>query len=431
MIEKIFSFGITETTPPAKAKRIRTINTLATFSFLIMLITDIAAVLGENYFVLYTNFFRFFVFLGLFTFILFKKHNGAAYYFMISSFLLNSYSGYVNPQQNVMLLTIFPIVALSIYLINNLRWNIVYAAANCISFITLRYRQDHQNLNFNITMQVGIVIIFAAFVLIYYFIKKENENYEKLIQVQNEKLALNNKLLEEQNENLSSLNNLKDKFFKIIAHDLRNPFQGINAISDLMIKEYDTIPDSDKINFIEKIKSTSNSGYYLLDNLLKWSISQTTELHVKKEICFPYHIITETLLLFHEQIASKNINFVNNIPFTLQIMVDKNMFASIIRNLISNALKFTPKDGKVSINSRVSTEKVFISIHDSGIGLSSNQIADIMNHSNIISTPGTTNEQGTGIGLYLCNEFIHKHGGNLVIESILGKGSTFSFDIPN
>jgi len=250
-----------------------------------------------------------------------------------------------------------------------------------------------------------------------------------IIQDVTDRLKAQNELKESQ-EKLTELNATKDKFFSIIAHDLKNPFSSIWGFSDLLINNYDSYDKEKIIRFIKNIKSSSQNTYKLLENLLVWSMSQTGKIEFSPIKFNVYNVIFEEISLSENLSFAKNININYNIDKNINVIADRNMISTVLRNLITNAIKYTNKNGEITITAENLNQFIKISISDNGIGISQEIIDKLFNISNKQSMPGTEREQGTGLGLILCKEFIEKHEGKIWAESEIDKGSTFSFTLP-
>lgn len=241
--------------------------------------------------------------------------------------------------------------------------------------------------------------------------------------------------LKKSEENYRKLNATKDKFFSIIAHDLKGPFNSMLGFSKLLIEGFDDFDKNRQKEFLNYIHQGLQSNYKLLENLLLWSQSQRNTLEFKPEKGNLYLLVEKTLRVLKQSLESKKLKFKNNISENIWVMADKEMLLTIFRNLISNAIKFSFVNNVISITA-VSTVKndnnicSKISICDNGIGIPAKTIPLLFNISKNISTNGTENEPGTGLGLILCKEFVEKHGGKIWAESTEGKGSTFHFTIP-
>lgn len=238
---------------------------------------------------------------------------------------------------------------------------------------------------------------------------------------------------EKQNKTAKELldaNATKDKFFSIIAHDLRNPFNIIMGMSELLLSRFDIYNKEKQIEFIEAINSSSKQTLSLLENLLEWSRSQTGLIKFSPEELVLEQLIDQVIGLQTQFAKKKNIKIKFNISGSPIINADKFMLRTILRNLLSNAIKFTENDGKINISVSSSNRDNIISIEDNGVGMNKEQIDNLYVLSSKNVTYGTNNEKGTGLGLILCKEFIEKHNGKLTIKSEVGKGSKFEIILP-
>ena len=222
----------------------------------------------------------------------------------------------------------------------------------------------------------------------------------------------------------------KDKFFSIIAHDLKNPFNSILGLSNLLVeqiqeKNFDGIEEYARI-----IQKSSTTVFDLLMNLLEWARSQTGRMEFSREYIELGGLINEVIELSNESAHQKSITIIKELPRNLLVYADKAMINTILRNLISNAIKFTYPGGQIIISAEKMPDELKISISDNGIGIKKEAIGKLFRIDENNTRIGTQNERGTGLGLILCKEFIEKHHGKIWVESELGKGSKFSFTIP-
>lgn len=240
-----------------------------------------------------------------------------------------------------------------------------------------------------------------------------------------EQLLLQNEL------HLRKLNATKDKLFSVIAHDLKGPFSNIVGFSTLLNDEFDKLQTPEIKEFVKILSKSAVQTMQLLDNLLDWSRLQ------QKGIKFiPVHIdltglVNDVLEQIKGQARAKNIKIVNLVYNTPDCFADENMLKIIIRNLVSNAVKFTNQGGRIEVSATNTGNFTEISVTDNGIGIQPENIAKLFKIESEISTRGTASEPGTGLGLILCREFVEKHGGNIKVESTPGKGSKFCFTIPD
>lgn len=232
------------------------------------------------------------------------------------------------------------------------------------------------------------------------------------------------------NHELREINQLKDKLFRVIAHDLKNPFFVVLGYSDLLLDDFDTLTDEEKLNFIKNIKNVTLNNYQLLENLLEWSQSNLKIIQPKFEIINLSTVTQKAIDLFKHSAKMKMIELTMDVPKELKLNTDQNLIYSILRNLIGNALKFTQKGGKVSIKWFEHSDNIHLEVEDNGIGLNPVTLQEILQNKNLNRTKGTEGEGGSGIGLSLVYEFVHKLDGDIAISSTEGVGTKFSIIFP-
>jgi two-component system, sensor histidine kinase and response regulator len=231
-------------------------------------------------------------------------------------------------------------------------------------------------------------------------------------------------------EKLIELNATKEKLFSIISHDLKSSLGSILGITDLVLENFDDYQPDRIREIIVSIHQSSKNTYELLENLLDWARLQTGKLTrqiEKHDLTTNIHSICQ---LYSEIAKNKNITIQNNIISDITIYCDVDMTKTVLRNLISNAIKFTNSEGLVSLNFIESDSHVEIHVSDSGVGIEAENIPYLFSIEKNISTPGTKGEKGTGLGLMLCKELIEKQDGKIWVESEVGKGTTFKFTLP-
>jgi PAS domain S-box-containing protein len=231
-------------------------------------------------------------------------------------------------------------------------------------------------------------------------------------------------------EKLKISNDTKDKFFSIIAHDLKSPFNAILGFSQILNDEYDSYNDKQKKSIIQKIKYSSENAFNLLENLLIWSRTQTKGIKVKPIVLDLVDIIKSQTAIIANIADSKNIKIKYNIPETAFVYTDKDMVKTVILNLLNNAIKFTSSEGNIIITLTDKEDKIELSVADSGVGISRDNQEKLFRISHTLSTDGTMGEKGTGLGLLICKEFVEMNGGDIRVESEEGKGSNFYFTLP-
>lgn len=237
------------------------------------------------------------------------------------------------------------------------------------------------------------------------------------------------KLKQIENE-LRSLNATKDKLFSIISHDLRNPFNAIIGFSQIIHQkcidhDYESVE-----KFSKHVYLSAQRSYNLLNNLLLWSGIQTGRLAFNLVELSLHTIVLSIMDLFDASLNHKNILFQNKVEPSLSFIADSMMIESVLRNLISNAIKYTPSGGAVIVSAYRDDNEIIISVRDNGLGMEISDIKNLQGTDFKKTSPGTNNESGSGLGLTICNEFIVRHGGRLEIESSIGNGSTFKVILP-
>jgi signal transduction histidine kinase len=281
--------------------------------------------------------------------------------------------------------------------------------------------------------RVNAVTAIVLGFLVSYLLWKANHNkliQEKLIASQQRQLEEKNLELSKQAERLTELNATKDKFFSIIAHDLRSPFSSVVGLSEILAervskKEFDTI---EKIS--HTIRSSAQQTLELLMNLLDWSRSQTGRIEYDPEYFQLATLINENVDLLEGTANQKTIRINRELDNKLLVFADKEMISTIVRNLLSNAIKFTNNGGQISLKTFASENEWVLSVKDNGVGIDESSLKKLFRIEETYSTRGTQNEKGTGLGLILCKEFTEKHGGKIWVSGVAGKGSTFRISIP-
>lgn len=263
------------------------------------------------------------------------------------------------------------------------------------------------------------------------------EETHAILQDQNDELQnLSNNLrqktekLEEQNLELQELNATKDKFFSIIAHDLKGPMGTMVGLLHFVMKRFDTVSEEKKRTYIENILSNSNVLYQLLENLLYWSRSQTGSISVNKQELDLQKVVHNVLLVLKQSAKHKGLNIDVNIGEGVKVYCDIMMLETVIRNLLSNAIKYSLDGGNITITGKISEKTTYLSVEDNGVGMSPELISDLFDVSKKVSKPGTAGERGTSLGLIITKEFLEKNDGNITINSQLNRGSIFTISLP-
>jgi signal transduction histidine kinase len=268
--------------------------------------------------------------------------------------------------------------------------------------------------------------LIAVFVIIFILISI----YISRVQNLNKQKILLEKLVAVKTEELFELNASKDKFFSIIAHDLKNPFSTIIGFSEMQ-KDAIASGDISSVNqYAGLINNSAIQTLQLLENLLQWANSQRGKITFNPVPVSLSELLNEESGMLNDMASRKGIKLESALSIDLTITADRNMIKTILRNLISNAIKYTHKNGKVEVKAILKGSRVVISVSDNGIGMTKETMAKLFRIDADLFTPGTENEKGTGLGLLLCKEFVEKHSGEIWVESELGKGSIFSFSLP-
>lgn len=264
------------------------------------------------------------------------------------------------------------------------------------------------------------------------FITKPFQAEEVIVRVKTHlDLYMQSKRLEKQSKELQDLVATKDKFFSIIAHDLRGPLGGFMQLTEMMAVEFNEFTSDQQKEMIVELSQSSRSIYNLLENLLEWSRMQQGQTAFRPEEINLRELLSECINALTDSIRYKSIQLNVDITDAQKVTADKNMIQSVIRNLVSNAVKFTPSGGKVNISADLSENNTLVFVvRDTGIGMNNMMISNLFQINANIRRPGTEGEQSTGLGLLLCKEFVEKHGGELWVESEEGKGTAFYFTIP-
>jgi len=272
----------------------------------------------------------------------------------------------------------------------------------------------------NILMALIILSLVIAVLVLYLYISKRRSN--KILQ------AVNN-TVQQQNTELQELNATKDKFFSIISHDLKGPLNSLTSFSGLLINHFNSLSKEDIQTLAKDLDKSLKNLFALLENLLEWSRSQTGNIEFKPEKFDLNALLKENIELLRGQAQGKSITLEQTSDETTIVHAHRNSVNTVIRNLVSNAIKFTPAGGKITLNVRADGDAVVTSISDTGVGMSPEVISKLFRIDTKHSTKGTANEKGTGLGLILCKEFVEKNGGQIWVTSEPEQGSVFSFSL--
>jgi two-component system sensor histidine kinase/response regulator len=237
-------------------------------------------------------------------------------------------------------------------------------------------------------------------------------------------------LILQQKSELSHLLTTKDKLFSIVSHDLRSPFAGLLTLTNILVENFDAYEKKDLEDSLRLIRDTSDQLHTLIQNLLNWAKLQTSSLEykpLKLQMKAQVRISTDVLAL---NSAKKKIQFDAKVTDDSFVTADPDMLRIILHNLLGNAIKFSNNGGIVEIGCEMENNQIITSVRDQGVGMTEAKLKDLFCPGKNISTAGTANETGSGLGLMLCKEMVEKMGGRIVVESTPGKGTTFSFTLP-
>lgn len=271
-----------------------------------------------------------------------------------------------------------------------------------------------------INMIISIALLILILLLFFVFrmsnkLKKANQNLSLL----NQKIANQNTVLEETIKT-------KDKLFSIIGHDLRSPFNSMLGYLQIMIDQKGDIDPEERALILNKIYSKSNDTYTLVENLLQWAMSQRGQIAFRPDHHNLYEIVDDELRFLQSRADKKQIRLINNLPEYIQIWCDQNMVSTVFRNIINNAIKFTPLMGYVKLSAEVKSEFVFVTISDNGVGMDAEIIKRIEKSDEFYSLRGTENESGTGLGLKIVKDFLVTNKALFTISSVPGEGTNFT-----
>jgi two-component system sensor histidine kinase/response regulator len=333
---------------------------------------------------------------------------------------------------------------LSVFFIQNVSHMLFSIGLSMVSYFMLavvlkhyQFQLELANYAFYLFNQV-IAIAFIFYGL--YLIKEENTGYQWSILRKNRELHRNNleiekqkaviaekaELLEEQTVQLTELNSLKNKLFSVISHDLKTPMYALRNLFQ-NVQEYN-LPAEEIKKLLPDVVNELNYTTGLMENLLHWAKSQMQANSVRPQQLEIVKVINEVTQLLTIQADAKNIRLESHVDQPFQVYADRDMTNLVLRNLVANAIKFTPENGKITIRAKENRSFIEVSVTDTGVGISKENLDKLFNE--YYTSKGTANESGTGLGLMLCKEFLTKNGGQLNIVSEEGIGSTFSFTLP-
>lgn len=244
------------------------------------------------------------------------------------------------------------------------------------------------------------------------------------------KIVKEKKEIQQSEAKLKEINQSKDRFFSIVAHDLKNPFNGIMGLSGYLMHDYDMVDDNERKEIISDINIASKNAFNLLQNLLEWTRAQTGTINNNPVMIDPKQIVALSLETVSNLAKNKEIEIIEDYLTNEKGYADENMITTVIRNLTTNAIKFSPRGKKIEITANTYENELYFQVKDYGIGISHNEIDQLFRIDVNFHKRGTEKETGTGLGLKLCKEFVENCGGKIWCVSEPGKGSSFYFTIP-
>ncbi len=270
------------------------------------------------------------------------------------------------------------------------------------------------------TFFIIIILIFSSVILVRLFMKSQKNN---------SLLKNKNNLINEQKIILEKTNQTKEKLFSILAHDVKNPFQAINGYTEMMLTDYDILTEEEKKTYLNEISLTSYKLTDLLENMLNWSASQTGALKLRKVEVDLAEIINSVIELTNSQASRKKIKIVAKMDKLFYVKTDKFVFQVVLRNLITNAIKYSYENSVIEVAVNEQDDKLIVSVSDTGTGMPNDATNTLFENNEQMTLVGTNGEKGTGLGLMICKEFVERSGGKIWVESNEGKGSKFSFTL--
>lgn len=273
-----------------------------------------------------------------------------------------------------------------------------------------------------------VVVAVAVVIFIYYYLLKVRTS--RILQIQYEQINLAHQKLEASEKDLKELNATKDKFFSIISHDLKNPFGSLLSVSEMITENYRSASEEEQMSGLQRIRDSIKHSYELLENLLTWSRSQRGRLDFKPTEFNMSRLIQVNVNLHRIQAEEKRIEIGCGMPDDVKAYGDREMINTVVRNLVSNAVKFSEKGDKITIEINRKDKMIEVLVKDEGTGILPDDLKKLFRIDEKFKTNGTANEKGTGLGLILAREFVQKNGGEMIVESIYGQGSTFGFTLP-
>ncbi len=290
------------------------------------------------------------------------------------------------------------------------------------------YLERSETLRFYLIVMLAGLCVIAVFIYMAY---KKNQKFalelsrtNSIVNQQRNEIASSLDIEKDLNNKLNQANSSLERFFSIIAHDLRGPYNIMLGYADFLVDNFDNLKQEEIKKYVTTLHKAAHKNYQLTQNLLSWAILQKGGITVNKEKLNAKELIDDSINIYGELASQKNIELVNRCPDDLEGNVDKNIATCILSNLINNAIKYTPKNGNVTISARKMGSCLAFKVDDNGIGMSKKILNNLFELTKMSSKEGTANEPGSGLGLILCKELAVTHQGEIRVKSEIGKGTT-------
>ncbi len=308
---------------------------------------------------------------------------------------------------------------------------LLFSLAYAALFFTLPITQSDPDMLTSLRVNaLSISVISIVLSVVLWRTNKTNYLQSLIIEEQKQELETANDELQNQARELRELNETKDKFFSIIAHDLRSPFTTVIGFAELLSDQLKDAGDEMMKDYATSIQKSSYLAMDLLNNLMDWARTQTGKMPFTPEKINLASLTEETLAFFADTARNKSISITTKMDDPAIVFADRKMLSSVLYNLVSNAIKFTHPGGTIIIECKNSDKETLISVGDSGIGISEDMLVDLFNIDKNLGRQGTEGEPSTGLGLQLCKEFVEQHSGKIRVESTEGKGTSFYVSLP-
>ena len=353
---------------------------------------------------------------------LYDLHQGIRFSIILAMIIIIAYIDYITPSEfSARIFYLLPLF-LSVWNERGVSAGLFFSIICTIVYYYTELLQG--NIHWHGISLIWEFLVVCGFFIVFVVAVEKIKNITMLLSRKNEDLKKTNEELEE-------ANNQKDKFFSIIAHDLRSPFQGFLGLTQSMAENTDNYSTQELPTVFMQMHKTADNLFNLLRNLLEWAQMQKGSMSFQPKEFSLTDLISENVQTLKKRSEQKGITIINNSTDPIQAKADERMINSVLLNLISNAVKFTNRNGTVTISANKAEEQIIeVCVSDTGIGMPKSSVEKLFNVGEKIRSVGTDDELSTGLGLILCKEFVEKHGGKIWAESEQGIGSSFYFSIP-